>query len=261
MNSAQTNDQVTRISKMKCSICKQGGHNKRSCKKSTPVSAPNIEAETYVQVIQPVKGEMAALPSWYKIPEINTETYLRLIRPLYDIIEGKKVSKSEPDPFAQQGWMHFHTMTREEWEHEHKKIQSDRAWTMAWGNFHQNCMGTFPGWITYDKGHTTGCDIGKEDDTSVAELKNNTHTMNSDSKKSVLRKLKKQKDLGKRALLVVINGDTKQSVKDGVETISGRQFYEELSGRPNFMDDMLSTTNETFNTYKTFESLNLALEY
>lgn len=32
---------------MKCSICKEEGHNKRSCKKNTtPVSAPKIEAKT-----------------------------------------------------------------------------------------------------------------------------------------------------------------------------------------------------------------------
>ena len=44
---------------MKCSICKQEGHNKRSCKKmTTPVSAPKIEAETDVKVIPQVKVEM-----------------------------------------------------------------------------------------------------------------------------------------------------------------------------------------------------------
>ena len=47
-------------SKMKCSICKQEGHNKRFCKKmTTPVSALKIEAETDVKVIPPVKVEMA----------------------------------------------------------------------------------------------------------------------------------------------------------------------------------------------------------
>lgn len=198
--------------------------------------------------------------SWYKIPEIDKTTYLSLIKPLYDILEGKKASKSEPDPFAQQGWMLFHNMNIEEWEHENKKIQIKRAWTMSWGDFHQALMGIFPGWINYKRGHATGCDIGKEDNTCVVEIKNNTNTMNSSSKESNLKKLKKQKELGKRAVLVIINGDIKPSVKDGVETISGRQFYEELSGRVTFMDDLLSTTNETFTRYKTFESLKLALE-
>ena len=44
---------------MKCSICKQEGHNKRSCKKmTTPVSAPKIDAENDVKIIPPVKVEM-----------------------------------------------------------------------------------------------------------------------------------------------------------------------------------------------------------
>ena len=44
---------------MKCSICKQEGHNKRSCKKmTTPVSAPKIEAKTDVKATAPVKVEM-----------------------------------------------------------------------------------------------------------------------------------------------------------------------------------------------------------
>ncbi len=45
---------------MKCSICKQEGHNKRSCKKTTtPVSAPKIDAENDVKVIPQVKVEMS----------------------------------------------------------------------------------------------------------------------------------------------------------------------------------------------------------
>ena len=46
---------------MKCSICKQEGHNKRSCKKmTTPVSAQKIDAENDVKVIPQVKVEMAS---------------------------------------------------------------------------------------------------------------------------------------------------------------------------------------------------------
>lgn len=48
---------------MKCSICKQEGHNKRSCKKmTTPFSAPKIEAETDLKVKAPVKVEMNWIP-------------------------------------------------------------------------------------------------------------------------------------------------------------------------------------------------------
>jgi hypothetical protein len=221
---------------------------------TTLVSVPKIETETDVKV------EMISFPSWYMIPEINKNNFLSLIKPLYDIIEGKKVSKSEPDPFAEQAWMSYHSMTSETWMIEHKKIQIERAWTMAWGTFHQNCIGCFPDWETYKKGHLTGCDIGKKNGTCVGEVKNNINTMNSSSRESVLKKLKKQHELGKRAILIVINGDIKQSVKDGIETISGRQLYEEISGRRSFMDDILKTTNNAFSSYKTYEALKLALE-
>jgi len=263
------------ISKMPCSNCNKEGHNKRTCKAPVseeivePIVEPTVKKEIVEPTVEPivkeiveeiVKKPIIPVSSWYKIPEINKDTYLSLIRPLYDIIEGKKISKSEPDLFAKQGWMNFHNINEEQWEYENKKIQIQRVWTMAWGDFHQNLMGSFPGWENYKRGHITGCDIGKEDNTCVAEIKNNTNTMNSDSKKSVMKKLKKQKDLGKRSILVIINGDTNSSVKDGIETISGKHFYKELSGRLSFMDDILSTTNESFKLYKTFESLTTALE-
>ena len=150
--------------------------------------------------------------------------------------------------------------TKEEWEPEHKKIQIDRAWTMKFGIFHQSLMGLFPGWENYGKGHTTGCDIGKKDNTCIGEIKNNVNTMNSSSQESVLNKLKKQKDLGKRTLLVIINGDIQSCVKEyGIEWISGRKFYEELSGRSEFMDDLLSTVKMCFKQFKTFTSLKTAL--
>jgi hypothetical protein len=45
-------------SKMKCTICKQEGHNKRSCKTmTTPVSAPKNEAKTDIKATAPVKVE------------------------------------------------------------------------------------------------------------------------------------------------------------------------------------------------------------
>jgi hypothetical protein len=244
---------------MKCSSCNQPGHNKRSCKiTTTTVSEVKTDTETDVNAILPAKGELG-YPPWYKIHEIPKETFLALVNPLYDILECKKISKSEPDPFAQEVWKSFHNMTSEDWENDHKKIRSERAWTMALGDFHQGLMGSFPGWTNHGRGHATGCDIGKEDNTCVAEVKNNTNTMNSGSKESVLKKLKRQTELGKRGLLIIVNGDTTSSVKDGIETISGRRFYEELSGRTNFMDDLLTTLNQAVVHYKTFDSLKASL--
>lgn len=197
--------------------------------------------------------------SWYKIPEVTPTNFLAAIKPLYDHLEGKKTSKSEPDPFAQQSFMNYNNQSQEEWEKQHKQIQMFRAYTMEWGNFHQNLMGSFPGWQNLKTGDVSKCDICTADKSCVGEIKNNINTMNSSSKESVLAKLKKQKALGKRAILVEVNGDRKTSTLDGIEFISGRTFYEELSGRPEFMDDLLATTNMCFKQFKTFDQLKQCL--
>ena len=58
-NESPSTNKTKLTSKMKCSICKQEGHNKRSCKTmATPVSAAKIEAETDVKAKAPVKVEM-----------------------------------------------------------------------------------------------------------------------------------------------------------------------------------------------------------
>lgn len=62
----------TNKTKLKCSICKQDGHNNRFCKTMTvPVSAPNIEVETDVKVKAPVKVEMPTLPSMDKAERVK----------------------------------------------------------------------------------------------------------------------------------------------------------------------------------------------
>jgi hypothetical protein len=47
-----------RGTEMKCSICKQEGHNKLSCKMTTPVSTSEIEVKTDIKVEPVVKVEM-----------------------------------------------------------------------------------------------------------------------------------------------------------------------------------------------------------
>jgi hypothetical protein len=63
---------------MKCSICKQEGHNKRSCKmKTMPVLTPKNEDKIDVKVETPVKVEMPILP-----PMDKSERIKRLIEHL-----------------------------------------------------------------------------------------------------------------------------------------------------------------------------------
>lgn len=69
---------------MKCSICKQQGHNRRSCKTMTkatltPVSAPKFETETGLKAKSHIKVEMAT-----KIEDLET---------LKSILENKEAQK------------------------------------------------------------------------------------------------------------------------------------------------------------------------
>jgi hypothetical protein len=64
--------------KMKCSICKQEGHNKRSCKKNTAqVSSPKIETETDIKAETDIEIESV---------EMIEDTYTKdLLKEQYDL--------------------------------------------------------------------------------------------------------------------------------------------------------------------------------
>lgn len=63
---------------MKCSVCKQEGHNKRSCKTmATPVAAPKIEAKANMKVEPPVKAEMPTITiCTEENPQINEVEFI-----------------------------------------------------------------------------------------------------------------------------------------------------------------------------------------
>lgn len=199
-------------------------------------------------------------PDWYKIPEINISIFIDLLKGIYEVLEEKNKPKSEEDVFARECWSSYYDITKEAVDEERKRVQKEKAFTMKLGDFHQDLMGSFSGWENYKKGHETGCDVGKIDGTCIAEIKNNKNTMNSSSQESVINKLKKQKELGKRAILVIVNGGIQQKDKDGVIWMSGRDFYTELSGRIEFFDDLRLTLSHVFKNFKTYSSLTTFLE-
>jgi hypothetical protein len=194
-------------------------------------------------------------PEWYKIHEISIDKYIECISGIYEILEDKNKPKSEDDVFASESWCSYYDIEASELEEQRKRIQKEKAFTMKWGDFHQKIMGSFNGWENYDKGHETGCDIGKLDGTCIAEIKNAKNTMNSSSQESVINKLKKQVELNKKALLVIVNGNIPKKEKDGITWISGREFYAKLSGRSNFFEDLRDTIRYTFKNFKTYNSL------
>lgn len=63
---------------MKCSICNQKGHNKRSCKKMT--TEPKSEAEADVNIVPAVKVETSVVDKVCDIITINTDKRIVLLR-------------------------------------------------------------------------------------------------------------------------------------------------------------------------------------
>ena len=193
--------------------------------------------------------------SWYRIPQVPLEKVVELLKKQYDILEGKHKSSTKVDKFARDTYIAFHNITKEEYDRLHTIPQQIRAFSMVWGDFHQQLIGCISTWETLKKGHATGCDNISKDGKCIAEVKNNTNTMNSSSQKSVIEKLQIQHKLGKRALLVVMNGDIPSKIGDGVEWINGKDFYAEISGSPTFFDDLHSTVVHIFKHYKTYAEL------
>jgi hypothetical protein len=193
--------------------------------------------------------------SWYRIPQVPLEKVVKLLKKHYDILEGNHTSNTKVDKFAKDTYIAFHDITEEDYIRSMTISQRNRVWSMVWGDFHQQLIGCMSTWDALKKGDVSGCDNVSKDGKCIAEVKNNTNTMNSSSQKSVIEKLQKQQKLGKRALLVIMNGDMPSKIGDGVEWINGRDFYAEISGSSTFFDDLHTTVVYIFRHYKTYAEL------
>ena len=91
----------------------------------------------------------------------NSSETIDQFKTLFDIYSNR---------FNLNDWKNF------EIPRQHDKKASNRI-----GDFHQNLLGRVDGWVNLGRGHPTGMDLKKEDDTIWMELKNKYNTMNSSS--------------------------------------------------------------------------------
>jgi len=257
----------------KCSLCKKEGHTKGN-RAFHPLVVPQPkepQLKVAPKVALPVSVKKIAMPamiiantyvipSWYTIPEIAFNPFLELLQPIYKRMDVTTESKSEEDPLFRMVFQASQGMSDEDYDKFLKQMQMTKRLQMAMGDFHQHLMGLFDGWDDYKQGHETKCDIGKKDGTVVCEVKNNINTMNSDSLRSVNQKLNKQKELGKEARVIIVNGNIPRKEKEGIIWMSGKDFYEEQSGRDTFMQSLQTTMQHIFSTYSTFDTLLTSLE-
>jgi hypothetical protein len=233
-------------------LCKRDGiQGYSSCKNRGDL----IILLEYHKTVKDLAESIKTLPFWYKIPEIKFSKFVFLIKDLYDILEDKKTYESIEDESYFTIQQALYGKTKEEIREERRVIQKDRAFTMALGRLHQSILGNLPGWKDLKVGHTSGCDIEKEDGTSYAEVKNNSNTMNSNGKKQNKTNLMKHKKLGKRVYTIIVNGNIKRKEdSDGIIEISAKEFCKEVTGRCDFTSDLNNTFKELFTRFKTYDS-------
>ena len=197
--------------------------------------------------------------SWYKIPEIPLKDYIKCLEGIYNILEEKHTGNTQTDIFLKKSYLSYYEKTEDEWDKIQKIITFHRLLSMKFGDIHEELMGKLPEYITLPSKHESKCDVRSKDETEYIEVKNNDHTMNSDSAKSVIHKLNNILKKGKHAMLILIN-----SVKNTIprfkacpeiEVLNGRQGYAHMSGRETFYDDLLETLEYTFYTFKTYTQL------
>ncbi|KER05683.1 type II restriction enzyme eco47ii protein [Marine Group I thaumarchaeote SCGC AAA799-E16] len=134
------------------------------------------------------------------------------------------------------------------------------------GDFHQKLLGGVSGWTDLGVGDDSKVDLKKDDNTVFMELKNKYNTVNSDSKDSVRRKLKKITEVhpGSTAYWAyVIEKDGTSGESEWVHLgdndpkirkIWGSKLYEMITGKedalektwvalPVAINDLISTTS------------------
>lgn len=191
--------------------------------------------------------------SWYKIaPEVTFESYKKCVKPIYQCL-SKPVPKHDTDPFVNSVVCAVTNI-----KHMEVYVQAHKMITMKMGDFHESIAGSIDGYRKLPIGNPSGCDIEKEDLTEVFELKNRANTMNSSSASSVIDKLIKAHNEGKKAHLVLINCEgsvPRFKAPDYIEVWNGRKFYTHITGSETFFDRLEETLRYTMENFKTFEEI------
>jgi len=110
------------------------------------------------------------------------------------------------------------------------------------GDFHQNVLGSIPGWINHDAGYDLECP-GK---SIIAEVKNKHNTMNASNTEAVISGLdtavRQKKGNWKAYLVQIIPKHPKRSTNmvsnRGVYVVDGASFYHLATGESNAIHDL-----------------------
>lgn len=192
------------------------------------------------------------------LPYISDEDFLKATQRLVEAARKAKAKvnknpyKNVIDPFsalvdaAQQG------ISLQAWMEQEKVRQIQKALQNALGDFHQDVIGSMPGWQNAGVGGSY--DVINESKKIIAEIKNKHNTMNSRSGIAVYDNLAGWLDYGKSDFTAYAVGivpknpepfvskftpssrGIKRAARKNLLMVDGRSFYEMAAGRKDAID-------------------------
>lgn len=179
----------------------------------------------------------------------NSSETIDQFKTLFDIYSNR---------FNLNDWKNF------EIPRQHDKKASNRI-----GDFHQNLLGRVDGWVNLGRGHPTGMDLKKEDDTIWMELKNKYNTMNSSSLRDTRFKCEELAEKYPNAKVywayivsqnyesfdkTWVYRDNKENVvheiNDNIRNIAGRNVYTLVTGDETAFEQLFNALPKAINDIK-----------
>ncbi len=147
---------------------------------------------------------------------------------------------------------------------QHDKTVSNRI-----GDFHQRLLGRVDGWVDLGRGHPSGMDLKKEDDSIWMELKNKYNTMNSSSLRDTRFKCEELAEKYPNAKIywayivsknyesfdkTWIYKDNKQNVEhdvnDNIRILAGKEVYTLVTGDETAFEQLFDAIPKAINDIK-----------
>lgn len=169
---------------------------------------------------------------WYKIPEIPLHIFIKYIKPLYadDPIDTDKIIRNNILEYS-RGYFDNDDKLKTYFIAKTKNRRKEMA----------------------------GCDISSIDDTVIIEVKTCSNTMNADSAKTVINKLLKVANEGKKAILAEMyckdDNVNRFNAPECVNVMNGKQICHFMSGREDFFTDFELTCKYAFLHFPSHDSL------
>ena len=211
-----------------------------------------VSDEIFLEEVEKVVDAYATDEDLSKTPwEVlsNSSETIDQFKTLFDIYSNR---------FNLNDWKNF------EIPRQHDKKASNRI-----GDFHQNLLGRVDGWVNLGRGHPTGMDLKKEDDTIWMELKNKYNTMNSSSLRDTRFKCEELAEIYPNAKIywayivsqnyesfdkTWVYRDNKENVvhevNDNIRNIAGKDVYTLVTGDETAFEQLFDALPKAINDIK-----------